>query len=80
MRGQFFFIMGACLNHYIMSIYNNLVQSIMVMKGEIPMRDLVYRVLDLPSSMKALVYDFGRLSVATEREYIHQIVKNRVSL
>ena len=49
-----------------------------MIKGEIPMRDLVYRVLDLPSSMKALVYDFGRLSAATEREYINQIVTNRV--
>ena len=44
------------------------------------MRDLVYRVLDLPSSMKALVYDFGRLPENTEKEYIRQIVTNRVGL
>ena len=43
------------------------------------MRNLVYRVLDLPSSMKALVYDFGSLTDESEREYIYQIVTHRVS-
>ena len=42
------------------------------------MRNLVYRVLDLPSSMKALVYDFGSLTDESEREYIYQIVTHRV--
>ncbi len=46
--------------------------------GEIPMRDLVYRVLEIPTSMRALVYDFGSLSVEIEKQYIYEIVKNRV--
>ena len=46
--------------------------------GETPMRNLVYRVLDLPSSMKALVYDFGSLTDESEKDYIYQIVTHRV--
>ncbi len=42
------------------------------------MRDLVYRVLEIPTSMRALVYDFGSLSVEIEKQYIYEIVKNRV--
>ena len=42
------------------------------------MRDLVYRVLELPASMRALVYDFGSLSEEIEPKYIYEIVKNRV--
>ena len=42
------------------------------------MRDLVYRVLELPASMRALVYDFGGLSDNIEQQYIYEIVKNRV--
>lgn len=45
--------------------------------GKIPLRQLVYRVLDLPPSMRPLVYDFGQLNNATEKDYITQIVKNR---
>ena len=48
--------------------------------GEIPLRDLVYRVLELPDSMKALVYDFGQLNKETEKEYIKQMVLNKVIL
>ncbi len=42
------------------------------------MRDLVYRVYDLPPSMRPLVYDFGQLSPDAEESYIHQIVQTRV--
>ena len=45
--------------------------------GKIPLRQLVYRVLDLPPSMRSLVYDFGQLNFNTEKDYILQIVKNR---
>ena len=47
--------------------------------GKIPLRQLVYRVLDLPPSMRPLVYDFGQLNNATERDYTRQIVKGRCS-
>lgn len=46
--------------------------------GEIPLRDLVYRVLQIPDSLKALVYDFGKLDSSTERDYIYQIVQSRL--
>lgn len=46
--------------------------------GEIPLRDLVYRVLKIPDSLKALVYDFGKLDSSTERDYIYQIVQSRL--
>jgi MoxR-like ATPase len=45
--------------------------------GKIPLRQLVYRVLDLPHSMRPLVYDFGQLNNATEKDYTRQIVKDR---
>ena len=35
----------------------------------------MYRVLDLPPSMRPLVYDFGQLSSDTEAQYIHRIVE-----
>ena len=47
--------------------------------GSTPLRHLVYRVLDLPASMKPLVYDYGSLSTATEQTYIRRIVDNHVS-
>ena len=47
--------------------------------GKIPLRQLVYRVLDLPPSMRPLVYDFGQLNTHTENNYIRQIVKDHVS-
>ncbi len=48
-------------------------------KGKIPLRQLVYRVLDLPPSMRPLVYDFGQLNMDTESDYIRQIVQDHVS-
>ena len=47
--------------------------------GSIPLRQLVYRVLALPPSMQPLVYDFGQLTDLTEKDYIRQIVTDRVS-
>ena len=46
--------------------------------GSIPLRHLVYRVLDLPLSMQPLLYDFGQVSGKTEDDYITQIVTNHV--
>ena len=48
--------------------------------GKIPLRQLVYRVLDLPPSMRPLVYDFGQLNMDTENDYIKQIVHDHVGL
>ena len=45
--------------------------------GKIPLRQLVYRVLELPPSMRPLVYDFGQLNNATEKDYTKHIVKSR---
>ena len=50
-----------------------------IIKGKIPLRQLVYRVLDLPPSMRPLVYDFGQLNTKSENEYVAQIVTNHVS-
>ena len=47
--------------------------------GHIPLRELVYRVLDLPPSMKPLVYDFGQLKKDTEDDYIQHIVHDHAS-
>lgn len=47
--------------------------------GHIPLRQLVYRVLELPQSMCPLVYDFGQLNQEAERDYIRQITINHVS-
>lgn len=47
--------------------------------GEIPLRELVYRVFDLPSSMRPLVYDFGKLDDETEDKYTKQMVTDRCS-
>ena len=46
--------------------------------GKIPLRQLVYRVLDLPPSMRPMVYDFGQLKKGTENDYIKQIVHDHV--
>ncbi len=46
--------------------------------GKVPLRQLVYRVLDLPPSMRPLVYDFGQLNTGTELDYTSQIVKDYV--
>ena len=47
--------------------------------GSIPLRHLVYRVLDLPLSMQPLLYDFGQVTGKPEKDYITQIVTNHVS-
>ena len=49
-----------------------------VFQGNIPLRQLVYRVLDLPHSMRPLVYDFGQLKTGTEEDYIKQIVHDHI--
>ena len=38
----------------------------------------MYRVLDLPPSMRPLVYDFGQLKKGTEDDYIQQIVCDHI--
>ena len=48
--------------------------------GKIPLRQLVYRVLDLPPSLRPLVYDFGQLNQDTEDNYIAHIVGDHVCL
>ncbi|XP_030630710.1 E3 ubiquitin-protein ligase rnf213-beta [Chanos chanos] len=45
--------------------------------GNVPMRQLVYRVHPLPPSMIPLVWDFGQLSNAAELSYIRQIVQKQ---
>lgn len=47
--------------------------------GEIPLRQLVYRVHPLPESMKPLIWDFGQLNSETEELYARQIVNRYVS-
>ena len=42
--------------------------------GNIPLRDLVYRVIPLPQSLLPLVWDFGKLSSETENSYIIEII------
>ena len=42
--------------------------------GDIPLRDLVYRVIPLPRSLLPLVWDFGELSSETEKWYILEII------
>ncbi|XP_056627258.1 E3 ubiquitin-protein ligase rnf213-beta-like isoform X2 [Triplophysa dalaica] len=46
--------------------------------GKVPMRQLVYRVHPLPSSMVPLVWDFGQLSDSSEHSYIRQIVQKQI--
>mgnify|MGYP003430498886 CR=1 FL=1 len=40
-----------------------------IIEGKIPLRQLVYRVLELPLSMRPLVYDFGHLNTKNENVY-----------
>ncbi|XP_065678749.1 E3 ubiquitin-protein ligase rnf213-alpha isoform X5 [Hydra vulgaris] len=42
--------------------------------GDIPLRQLVYRVHPLPTSMVPLVWDFGQLDSETEEAYARQII------
>ena len=57
-----------------------LILFMILFAGKIPLRQLVYRVLDLPPSMRPLVYDFGQLQQVTEDDYIKQIVHDHVRL
>ena len=57
---------------------NNNTNTNISFKGKIPLRELVYRVLDLPPSMQPLVYDFGQLNTDTEKDYTRQIVSDHV--
>lgn len=43
--------------------------------GQIPMRQLVYRVQPLPPSLTPFVWDFGKLNEHTQELYITQMVK-----
>ncbi len=66
--GQHIIIVLGIVEHWLYMIYT----------GKIPLRHLVYRVLDLPPSMRPLVYDFGQLNMQTESDYIRQIVFDHV--
>ncbi|PKU43384.1 hypothetical protein llap_6310 [Limosa lapponica baueri] len=44
--------------------------------GQIPLRQLVYRVKPLPPSLLPLVWDFGELNEKTQSLYIREIVKS----
>ena len=46
--------------------------------GKIPLRQLVYRVHNLPPSMRPLVYDFGQLQHQREEDYTYTIIHNYV--
>ena len=37
----------------------------------------MYRVLDLPPSMRPFVYDFGQLSIDNEKKYIEKIISEQ---
>ncbi|KAL7825428.1 hypothetical protein AOLI_G00326350 [Acnodon oligacanthus] len=43
--------------------------------GQIPMRQLVYRVQPLPASLSPLVWDFGKLNTYTQELYIAKMVE-----
>ena len=47
--------------------------------GSIPLRHLVYRVLDLPQSLRPLVFDFGQLDPEVEGLYISLIVTSHLT-
>lgn len=60
-------------------VYSYMMLILFKIIGKIPLRQLVYRVLDLPPSMRPLVYDFGQLKTDSESHYIMQIVQDHVS-
>ena len=68
-------ILGSILAYMVHTYYN----CCIIGSGHIPLRHLVYRVHDLPLSMKSLVYDFGQLDSATEQKYTIKIVEKHVS-
>ena len=47
--------------------------------GNLPMRQLVYRVQPLPAAMLPMIWDFGQLNDTVEKLYITQIVGKRGS-
>ena len=47
--------------------------------GRIPMRQLVYRVQPLPTSLVPLVWDFGQLGSAVESVYIRQMISRAIN-
>ena len=49
-----------------------------IFAGKIPLRNLVYRVQELPPSMRSLVYDFGQLNANQMESYIQHIVADYV--
>ena len=49
-----------------------------IIAGKIPLHQLVYRILVLPSIKQTLVYDFKQLKNDTEGDYIEQIVNDLV--
>ena len=59
---------------------NNIIITSHALIGATPLRHLVYRVLELPASMKPLVYDYGSLNTDTEKTYIRRIAENHVSI
>ena len=64
---------------YVYELSKAIIKYLINLTGKIPLRQLVYRVLDLPPSMRPLVYDFGQLQQVTEDDYIRQIVHDHVS-
>lgn len=46
--------------------------------GRIPLRRLVYRVREIPSSLFPLIWDFGTLNDESEKKYILQMVQKSV--
>ena len=46
--------------------------------GDIPLRELVYRVMELPASLRPLVWDFGQLSNSIEKTYTREIVSRHL--
>ena len=71
------------LNRYLFGIgvqdFMCIERVLVTFAGQIPMRQLVYRVHALPQSLLPLVWDFGQLNADVERLYIKQIVNRYVS-
>ena len=79
-----FVIQKLIYNHVILTLIISctLITSVIFVHylGNIPLRHLVYRALDLPLSMQQLLYDFGQVTGKTEEEYVHKIVTNHVRM
>ena len=63
----------------ILMLFYLLFANILVL-GDIPLRQLVYRVHPLPESMMPLVWDFGQLNEETEQAYARQIIMRYVRI